>query len=127
MNIWGQTVKERWAFCEQLGQILDERKEHLFTCLTEIRDNNLLIPILAGEADAIQAAKDIIHAKFHSNFNTTTTVRTTTTVETTPPNRPLTDFEIALNDHKIMLWAVNKIGDPMRALAAFEGIFKALK
>ena len=124
---WNLTPKERWALCEKIGQLISERKEQVFTCLTQIRDEHLLQPIIDGDQEAILIAKEIIQIRFLPPKPPQTTVAKTTTTTFAEPTQPLSEFEIAINDQRIMLWAIKQIGDPMRALEAFEGVFKAMK
>jgi hypothetical protein len=118
------TLKERWALCERISIILGARKDRVYSSLSTFQNENLVEPVLNNDPQAIQTAKEIIEKiySFVDSAKTISTVVTTTVVHQPPQN----EFESRANDHKIMLWAVTRIGDPIRALEAFEGVIKAL-
>jgi len=119
------TLKERWALCDRISIILGARKDRVYSALSTFQNENLVEPVLNNNLQAMQTAKEILekYSVVDSAKTISTVIQTTTVVVERPPQN---EFEARVNDHKIMLWAIRTIGDPIRASEAFEGVIKAL-
>ncbi len=88
-------TKARWGRARSVAEKLGIGVKAAWISLSDLEDNGLVEPIMAGIDDAIDLAKEHISE---------------------PRNR---DFKAKAQDVKLMLWAFDKIGDIDRIKAAY--------
>jgi hypothetical protein len=108
------SMKDRWKLCEMLAEKLTISKGEVYNFLSVLNERGLVQRILEGDEEAIAEARKLDRYGKQDRNGDAFPI-------------PQTALEAQANDLRLMLWAVNKIGDKERAKIAFDAVMKALK